>query len=193
MDADVFISLSHFKGHEQILALVRNRTPKYGNDDDAADSLIMTMFEIIYALTNDRPTMCGGRYRVEMLPTTCHVYFGEVMQATPNGRRAGKPLSEGISPTQGSDSCGPTAVIRSAAKMDHLSAVCLTRVRKEGNHRLCRHLHEKSDAESETEGYDSGIAQGEAGPVLLAGSDVLSAQSGNRGKHGGGHQKQKAD
>jgi formate C-acetyltransferase len=56
-----------------------------------------------------------------MLPTTCHIYFGEVTGATPNGRVAGKPVSEGISPTQGADVNGPTGAIRSAAKMDQLS------------------------------------------------------------------------
>jgi formate C-acetyltransferase len=55
-----------------------------------------------------------------MLPTTCHIYFGEVTGATPNGRVAGKPVSEGISPTQGADVNGPTAALKSAAKMDHL-------------------------------------------------------------------------
>lgn len=55
-----------------------------------------------------------------MLPTTCHVYFGSVTGATPDGRKAGIPLSEGISPVQGADKKGPTAVIKSAAKMDHL-------------------------------------------------------------------------
>jgi len=55
-----------------------------------------------------------------MLPTTCHVYFGSVTGATPDGRLAGTPLSEGISPVQGADRCGPTAVLRSAGKMDHL-------------------------------------------------------------------------
>jgi formate C-acetyltransferase len=54
-----------------------------------------------------------------MLPTTCHVYFGSVIGATPDGRKAGVPLSEGISPVQGADRHGPTAVIRSVAKMDH--------------------------------------------------------------------------
>ena len=62
----------------------------------------------------------GRRYRVEMLPTTCHVYFGSVTGAMPDGRKAGLPLSEGISPVQGADRHGPTAVIKSAAKMDHL-------------------------------------------------------------------------
>jgi formate C-acetyltransferase len=55
-----------------------------------------------------------------MLPTTCHVYFGSVCGATPDGRRAGTPLSEGISPVQGADRRGPTAVFASAAKMDHI-------------------------------------------------------------------------
>jgi formate C-acetyltransferase len=57
-----------------------------------------------------------------MLPTTCHVYFGSVTGAMPDGRRAGLPLSEGISPVQGSDRRGPTAVIKSAGKLDHLKA-----------------------------------------------------------------------
>jgi len=59
-------------------------------------------------------------YRIDMLPTTCHVYFGSVTGATPDGRRAGQPLSEGISPVQGADRKGPTAVLKSAAKMDHV-------------------------------------------------------------------------
>jgi formate C-acetyltransferase len=55
-----------------------------------------------------------------MLPTTCHVYFGSVTGASADGRRAGLPLSEGISPVQGADRRGPTAVVQSAAKMDHV-------------------------------------------------------------------------
>jgi formate C-acetyltransferase len=50
----------------------------------------------------------------------CHVYFGSVIGATPDGRKAGVPLSEGISPVQGADRHGPTAVLKSAAKMDHV-------------------------------------------------------------------------
>ena len=114
-------ALEHdFEGEDWLLALLKTRAPKYGNDDDYADSIMSRVFHDYLGMISGRPNMRGGMYRVNMLPTTCHVYFGEVMQATPNGRRAGKPLSEGISPTQGSDSCGPTAVIRSAAKMDHL-------------------------------------------------------------------------
>ena len=53
------------------------------------------------------------------LSTTCHVYFGSVCGATPDGRHAFVPVSDGISPAQGADRCGPTAVIKSASRMDH--------------------------------------------------------------------------
>ncbi len=56
---------------------------------------------------------------MNMLPTTCHIYFGSRVGATPDGRRAGQPLSEGISPVQGADQKGPTAVLNSTAKLDH--------------------------------------------------------------------------
>lgn len=110
----------NFEGCERIANLVRNRTPKYGNDDDYADEIMEEVFQFYYRTVTGRPNMKGGTYRVNMLPTTCHVYFGEVMLASPNGRLAHKPVSEGISPEKGADTCGPTAVVKSASKMDHL-------------------------------------------------------------------------
>ena len=92
----------------------------YGNDDDYADDLMKKVFYLYQEEVTGRPNMKGGTYRVDMLPTTCHVYFGSVMIASPNGRLANKPVSEGISPEKGADINGPTAVIKSCAKMDHL-------------------------------------------------------------------------
>jgi formate C-acetyltransferase len=109
-----------FKGQERILHLVRNRTPKYGNDDDYADQIMWEVFDYYCSSVVGRPNVKGGVYGVNMLPTTCHIYFGEVMIASPNGRLAHKPVSEGISPEKGADLYGPTAVIKSASKMDHL-------------------------------------------------------------------------
>ena len=97
-----------------------NRAPKYGNDDDRADELMRAVFEAFFRGVDGRPSAKGGTYRIQMLPTTCHVYFGSVTGATPDGRRAGTPLSEGISPVQGADRNGPTAAIQSASKMDHI-------------------------------------------------------------------------
>lgn len=111
---------ANFEGHEAMRQRLVNRMPKYGNDDDAADDLTVRAFEMLVDALDGRPNSKGGCYRVEMLPTTCHVYFGSVTGAMPDGRRAGLPLSEGISPVQGADRKGPTAVIRSAAKMDQV-------------------------------------------------------------------------
>jgi len=110
-----------FDGKDELLGIITNKAPKYGNDDDYADRIMQEVFGIYQKTVTGRPNTRGGEYRVNMLPTTCHIYFGEVTGATPNGRLAGKPVSEGISPTQGVDLSGPTAVLRSAAKMDHLS------------------------------------------------------------------------
>jgi trans-4-hydroxy-L-proline dehydratase len=109
-----------FDGQEPLRQLLYNKTPRYGNDDDAADTLMQQVFNSFFSSVNGRATVRGGTYRINMLPTTCHVYFGSVIGAMPDGRKAGVPLSEGISPVQGTDRHGPTAVIKSAGKMDHL-------------------------------------------------------------------------
>ena len=110
-----------FEGYDRIYNLVTNRTPKYGNDDDYADEIMEQVFEFYRKSVTGRRNNRGGTYRINMLPTTCHVYFGDVMIASPNGRHAHKPVSEGISPEKGADVNGPTAVIKSCARMDHLS------------------------------------------------------------------------
>lgn len=111
----------NYEGYDAIYRMVHDRTPKYGNDDDYADSIMQDVFELYRSQITGRPNMKGGKYGVDMLPTTCHVYFGDVILATPNGRKAHKPVSEGISPEKSADRNGPTAVIKSCAKMDHLA------------------------------------------------------------------------
>ncbi|CEP81192.1 glycyl radical protein [Paraclostridium sordellii] len=118
---DLLNALSdNFEGHEAIYNMVVNKTPKYGNDDDYADELMQDVFNSFYNEVTGRISPMGAQYRINMLPTTCHVYFGEVMGASANGRLSQKPLSEGISPEKGGDINGPTAVIKSCSKMDHL-------------------------------------------------------------------------
>ncbi|MGA2491015.1 MAG: glycine radical domain-containing protein, partial [Anaerolineales bacterium] len=106
-------------GHEKVRQLLLNKTPRYGNDDDTADRLMVRLFESYFNAIDGRPNTRGGQYRINLLPTTCHIYFGSVIAATPDGRHAWQPLSEGVSPVQGADRHGPTAVLRSVAKMDH--------------------------------------------------------------------------
>ena len=109
-----------FKGFEELQYQLVYNTPKYGNDDDYADEQEVQVFDMYYDVLSGHKSPRGADYRVNMLPTTCHVYFGKVTGATPDGRNAWKVLSEGISPVQGADTNGPTAVIRSAAKIDHI-------------------------------------------------------------------------
>ncbi len=109
----------NFEGHERMRLLLLNKTPKFGNDDNYADQIMVDLFEAYFDAVDGRPNTKGGKYRINLLPTTVHVYFGSVIGATPDGRLKNRPLSEGISPVQGADRHGPTAVIKSAAKMDH--------------------------------------------------------------------------
>ena len=111
---------NNFTGFDQIRKIVMDETPKYGNDDDSADDILREVFELYFSAIDGRPNIKGGHFRINLLPTTCHVYFGSVIGATPDGRLANKPVSEGISPVQGADRKGPTAVIKSASKIDHI-------------------------------------------------------------------------
>ncbi len=108
-----------FVGYEQLHHDLIDHTPKYGNDDSYADLIAEDVFEAYYNVLNGRPNTKGGKYRVNLLPTTVHIYFGLVINALPNGRKAGLPVSDGISPSQGADMNGPTAIIKSAAHIDH--------------------------------------------------------------------------
>jgi len=118
---EMLIALNNnFEGFEDLRQRLIYRTPKYGNDDDNADNLTRSVFEIIYNAIENRPNTRGGVHRINLLPTTVHIYFGKVTGATPDGRKAYQPLSEGISPVQGMDTKGPTSVIKSAGKIDHI-------------------------------------------------------------------------
>jgi formate C-acetyltransferase len=120
LDEYLDILASDFKGREDFRLALLEQTPKYGNDDDYADDIARRVFESFFGLVDGRPNTKGGHFRSNLLPTTSHVYFGSVIGALPDGRPAGKPLSEGISPVQGADRRGPTAVLKSAAKLDHV-------------------------------------------------------------------------
>jgi len=109
-----------FKGHEKLRQRVLNRTPKFGNDDEYADGLMRRVFEAYFEAVDGRPSPRGATYRINLLPTTAHIYFGKMTGATADGRRAGDAVSEGVSPVQGADRKGPTAVVKSLGKLDHI-------------------------------------------------------------------------
>jgi formate C-acetyltransferase len=109
----------NWDGREIMRQTLINKTPHYGNDDDRADELAV-LVQDIFCTAVERHTDCqGAKYWVDLLPTTSHIALGEVTGATPDGRKAGGWLSEGVSPVQGHDRKGPTAATRSVAKLDH--------------------------------------------------------------------------
>jgi formate C-acetyltransferase len=109
---------NNFTDEEAMRLRLFNKTPFYGNDDDYADAIMRRVYASLFAAIDGKPNTKGSHYHLNMLSTTCHVYFGKVLGATPNGRRAGTPISDGTSPSHGADRYGPTAVIQSLGKMD---------------------------------------------------------------------------
>ncbi len=122
IELEKFLTLlsSNFKKADDFPRQLLQDSPKYGNDQDYADDILKQIFKAFFSAVDGRPNTKGGHYHINLLPTTVHVYFGSVVGATPDGRLAGYPLSEGISPVQGADKQGPTAVLKSAAKLDHI-------------------------------------------------------------------------
>jgi formate C-acetyltransferase len=109
-----------FQRAEPLRQTLWNKTPRYGNDDPYADEILSRVFDAVFEQIEGLPNTRGGCFHVNYLSTTCHVYFGSKVGATADGRLPLEPVSEGISPVQGTDRRGPTAVVRSAAKMDHV-------------------------------------------------------------------------
>jgi formate C-acetyltransferase len=110
----------NFEGEEKILHLLM-KAPKFGNDDDYVDSIVNDI--IVYASKEMAKYngIAGTKATIALATGTAHMALGSVVGALPDGRREGEPLSEGgISPHQGRNISGPTATLRSVAKLDHV-------------------------------------------------------------------------
>jgi len=116
---------SDFAGAEGEALRLRllNRAPKYGNDDDYVDSLLVEAYGAYvgemakYHNTRHGRGPIGGGYYPGTSSISSNVPSGSVVGATPDGRKAWTPLAEGCSPSRGVDVCGPTAVFNSVAKL----------------------------------------------------------------------------
>lgn len=118
MDTLLNALAKNFDGEEALRLRLFNKTPFFGNDDDYADSLAVKVWNSLINDIHGRPNTKGTQYYIDGLSTTCHVYFGKMLGATPNGRFASLPESDGTSPSHGADRNGPTAVIKSLGKLD---------------------------------------------------------------------------
>ena len=122
MDALLKALTKNFKGEEILRQTILNSTPFYGNDNDYADAIALQVYNDLFDAIDGKPNTKGEYFHINMLSTTCHVYFGKVMGASPNGRLAHKSISDGTSPSHGCDTNGPSAVIKSLTKIDHVKS-----------------------------------------------------------------------
>ena len=113
---------NNWEGQEAMRLTLWNKTPFFGNDDDYADNIMKVVYNSLFKMIDGRHSILGPTYHLNMLSTTCHNYFGQKLAATPNGRFSGMPESDGTSPSHGADRNGPTAVIKSLAKMDQVKS-----------------------------------------------------------------------
>ena len=118
MDEILEACAKNWGDNEVMRQYIRNHTPFFGNDDAYADTIAVRVYDDLVKAIEGRPNTRGGKTQLNMLSTTCHNYFGSVCGATPNGRLAHFAISDGTSPAHGSDSHGPTAVIKSLGKLD---------------------------------------------------------------------------
>lgn len=109
---------SDFKGYETERQYILNHTPFFGNDDDYADDIAVAVYNDLFKAIDGRPNIKGSVYHMNMLSTTCHIYFGKMLGASADGRLSSLPISDGTSPSHGADTNGPTSVVKSLGKLD---------------------------------------------------------------------------
>ena len=157
-----------FQGQERLRQQLLNKTPRYGNDDDYADRIMVRLFNTYFNLIDGRPNTRGGAYRINLLPTTCHIYFGSVIAATPDGRHAWQPLIGGGFPGPG----------RRPARADRRAPFRL----QDGS---CPHRRHAAQPEVQPAGSAGRPGAGQAGPahphVFPAGWPSYPVQCGGCG------------
>jgi formate C-acetyltransferase len=112
----------NFEGNEVLRQMLRNKAPKYGNDDDYVDLIAHAVGRNYCMEVEKYVNGRGGSYQPGLYPVSANVPLGAKVGATPDGRKARTPLADGVSPVQGVDKYGPTAVLKSVAKLDHFLA-----------------------------------------------------------------------
>jgi formate C-acetyltransferase/4-hydroxyphenylacetate decarboxylase large subunit len=110
---------NNWQGYEALRKKVM-AVPHWGNDEEYVDNIYLELFDEYCNWVRGQNNYLGFPYDPSMLAISTPVPFGKVCDAFPDGRLKGEPLADGVtSPFPGTDTCGPTAVIRSSSKVDH--------------------------------------------------------------------------
>ena len=112
-----------WEGHEDLRQRCLREFPKFGNDDPDHDSFVASLYDLVWRDLQSRRTEIGeGRYNLDVVGWTGHVDFGRQTLASADGRRCGEPLADSCGAGQGRDVNGPTALLASAARLNHRRA-----------------------------------------------------------------------
>ncbi len=122
MDEFHQIHANNNQGHEELRVKLENDPSKYGNDIERVDFLARDTGKAFCSSIQNRMTTRNGPYHGALFSVSMYIPQGEVLGATPDGRKAGYMISDGVSPTQNRDVNGPTAAMKSVARLDH--ALC---------------------------------------------------------------------
>ncbi|MBY8996542.1 MAG: formate C-acetyltransferase/glycerol dehydratase family glycyl radical enzyme [Candidatus Thorarchaeota archaeon] len=122
MDKFLQILANDYKDHEELRVKFENDSSKYGNDIERVDFLARDTGRAFCNSIQSRMTTRNGPYHGALFSVSMYIPQGEVLGATPDGRKAGYMISDGVSPTQNRDINGPTAAMKSVARLDH--ALC---------------------------------------------------------------------
>jgi formate C-acetyltransferase len=114
MDQMLDALANNFEGMDLLHRKCLN-APKFGNNDPYADDIGRDLENFFRSISHSYTNISGGKLDVRYVPVTSHIPLGRIVGALPNGRKAGEPLSEGMSPSQGCDVKGPTASLLSVA------------------------------------------------------------------------------
>ena len=116
---DIIHAVQHnFKGNERLRQILKHG-PKFGNDDDYVDSIAVELVDRFCTSVASHKRSRGGHFKGSLISYGLNIYEGAMEPASPNGRKAGEPLSNSISPSNGAEMNGPTATLNSLAKIDH--------------------------------------------------------------------------
>ena len=108
---------NNFLGCENLQAYLKNKCPKFGNNDPYADDLTAEIAAFCFAELKKIPAWRGGFYSGQVTTLFRNIELGRLLSATPDGRMAGEQLCSSIGPADGNDRNGATAMLNSALKI----------------------------------------------------------------------------
>lgn len=117
----ITILKNDFVGYEDVWKRLRSEVPKFGNDNNMVDLMAREVGKFFCEEVSRYICHRGGNYRPGLFPVASNVPMGRHVAALPSGRRSQTPLADGISPAPGCDVSGPTAVVKSVTKVDHVA------------------------------------------------------------------------